>query len=69
MSSFLDMGGYAGFIWPAYGVTAAVLVGLLVVSLQGVRARERELKILQELRPHRGRGGARKAEEATGADA
>jgi heme exporter protein CcmD len=26
MSAFLDMGGYAAFIWPAYGVTVAVLV-------------------------------------------
>ncbi|GAC1456372.1 MAG: hypothetical protein PVS2B3_06840 [Steroidobacteraceae bacterium] len=26
MSAFLDMGGYAAFIWPAYLVTVAVLV-------------------------------------------
>ncbi|HEY8052290.1 MAG: heme exporter protein CcmD [Steroidobacterales bacterium] len=26
MKAFLDMGGYAAFIWPAYGVTLAVLV-------------------------------------------
>lgn len=25
MSAFLDMGGYAAFIWPAYGVTVVVL--------------------------------------------
>jgi heme exporter protein CcmD len=26
MSAFLDMGGYAAFIWPAYLVTLGVLV-------------------------------------------
>lgn len=26
MSAFLDMGGYAAFVWPAYLVTLAVLV-------------------------------------------
>lgn len=35
------MGGYAGFIWPAYGIAALVLVGVLVVSLLQLRqARE-----------------------------
>ena len=32
VSQFLDMGGYAGFVWPAYGIAAIVLVGLLVIS-------------------------------------
>jgi heme exporter protein D len=26
MSAFLDMGGYAAFVWPAYLVTLAVLI-------------------------------------------
>ena len=30
MSTFIDMGGYAAFVWPAYLVTLAVL-GLNVV--------------------------------------
>ena len=35
------MGGYAGFIWPAYGIAALVLIGVLAVSLQQLRqARE-----------------------------
>lgn len=40
MSEFLAMGGYAAFIWPTYGVAAALLVGLLVVSLRSMRQRE-----------------------------
>ncbi len=30
LESFLYMGGYAVYVWPAYGVTALVLVGNLV---------------------------------------
>jgi heme exporter protein CcmD len=26
MRAFLDMGGYAAFVWPAYGVTLAVVI-------------------------------------------
>jgi heme exporter protein CcmD len=26
LQSFLEMGGYAKFVWPAYGLTALVLV-------------------------------------------
>ena len=26
MMQFLDMGGYAAFVWPAYAVTLAVIV-------------------------------------------
>ena len=28
IAAWLAMGGYAGFVWPAYGLTAAVLGGL-----------------------------------------
>lgn len=27
-AEFLHMGGYAAYVWPAYGLTAAVLIGL-----------------------------------------
>ena len=40
-AEFFAMSGYAAFIWPAYGIAALVLVGLLAVSLQQLRqARE-----------------------------
>jgi heme exporter protein D len=32
LQSWLAMGGYAGFVWPAYGVTAIVLGGLALYS-------------------------------------
>ncbi len=30
MREFLDMGGYAAFVWPAYAVTLAVVVANIV---------------------------------------
>jgi heme exporter protein D len=45
---FLRMGGYAAFIWPAYGVATLVLVGLLWTSLRGLRHHEATLAALQE---------------------
>ena len=32
MQTFFEMGGYAAFVWPAYGVAAVVLIGLLAAS-------------------------------------
>lgn len=40
MREFLDMGGYAAFVWPAYLVTAAVVV-LNVWAAQRSLARAR----------------------------
>jgi heme exporter protein CcmD len=47
------MGGHGAFIWPAYLIAAAVLLGLLVVSIRDMRAQEH---VLQQLRAVR-RGG------------
>jgi heme exporter protein D len=43
----LDMGRYAAFVWPAYAVTAAVLVWMLVDSLARARRFRREVERLQ----------------------
>ena len=53
MSEFLAMGGYAAYVWPAYGLAAIILVGLLVASLRGLRAREAELDAVEVRRPRR----------------
>ena len=39
LASFLQMGGYAVYVWTSYAVTAAVLAGLLVATLRTLRAR------------------------------
>jgi heme exporter protein D len=40
--SFLEMGGYGAFVWPAYGIAAVVMIALLWTSLRGAK-RQREL--------------------------
>lgn len=50
MNEFLQMGGYAGFVWSAYGVTALVMVAMLVVSLRGLRRQQQAVRLLEEAR-------------------
>ena len=49
--SFLQMGGYAGFVWPAYALAAILLAGLLAISLRQLRKAEAELAALGVARP------------------
>ncbi|MFQ6018166.1 MAG: heme exporter protein CcmD [Kiloniellaceae bacterium] len=51
IQTFLAMGGYGAFVWPAFGLTALVMVWLLAATLRGLRARERALKELQVAAP------------------
>jgi heme exporter protein D len=37
IGAFFTMGGYAGFVWSAYGIAAAVLGGLSVYSWRRYR--------------------------------
>ena len=50
-TGFLEMGGYAAFVWPAYGVAALVLVGFALVSWRRLRAAERALERVTESDP------------------
>jgi len=59
MNDFFSMGGYAAYVWPAYGIAAIVLVALLVTTLRGLRRNEALLKTLEESRPRRRREGRR----------
>ena len=53
MSTFFEMGGYAAYVWPAYGLATLVVAGLLVLSVRRLRAAERMLTLLQQAK----RGG------------
>ncbi len=61
VSAFLDMGGYAAFVWPSFAITAVVLVGMLVASLRWLRSNEAALDARQAER-----GAKRGAGEAAG---
>jgi heme exporter protein D len=41
MSEFFDMGGYAAYVWPSYGLTLVVVV-LNIVWARRLLARSRE---------------------------
>ena len=59
LTDFLAMGGYGAFVWPAFGVTAVVMVWLLISTLRRLRANERLLAQMQAASPggeRRGRG-------------
>ena len=53
MSDFLDMGGYADFIWPAYLIATVILGGILAQTIITMRRRERLADTLRQQR----RGG------------
>ncbi|MEZ5833025.1 MAG: heme exporter protein CcmD [Dongiaceae bacterium] len=43
-SGFLEMGGDAAFVWPAYGVAALMLVAFALLSWRRLRAAEHALE-------------------------
>ncbi len=49
-AAFIDMGGYAAWVWTAYGLAAVALVGMLVTSRRTLKAREREFEHLKASR-------------------
>jgi heme exporter protein D len=51
MNELLYMGGYAAYVWTAYGLTAAVLIGMLAHSLLWHR------RLLKDLRRRSARSG------------
>jgi heme exporter protein D len=41
LQSFLEMGGYAAYVWPAWGLSLAALAVLTLVSWRWMRRAER----------------------------
>ena len=69
LTHYLAMGGYAGFVWPAYGLVALVLAGLFAASRRFLASSEAELAAVEAEEgalPHRARRpvGERTAREA-----
>lgn len=48
---FWEMGGYAAYVWPAYGLAAAVLLVLLWRARRELGMAENRLKQLQSAAP------------------
>jgi heme exporter protein D len=49
LSEFLAMGGYAAYVWSAFGFALVVLLGLLGQSWRAAHQREAELAELRQL--------------------
>jgi len=63
ITKFLDMGGYAAFVWPALGAAAFILTAMAVASMRGLRASEIALHKAEAQAPHRrSRAGHREPE-------
>ncbi len=43
LGEFLSMGGYGAFVWPSFGLTAAVLIGLWLQSAAALNDAEAAL--------------------------
>jgi heme exporter protein D len=48
MAGFFAMGGYAVFVWPAYAITFAVLIGAIIVSVQSHAQAKKTVRELEE---------------------
>lgn len=68
MQDFFDMGGYAGFVWPSYGIAALVLGLVFVFTLRLLKTSERRLAQLQAARGRPPRGQRGQTPEATPVD-
>jgi heme exporter protein D len=55
MTEFLAMGGYARFVWPAYGIAILVLGVMAAQSYRAWRRQHRLWSAIETTRPQRRR--------------
>jgi heme exporter protein CcmD len=55
--TYFQMSGHAWFVWPAYGITLAVMMALVVNSLSTLRTDRKILTALESANPRRARPG------------
>gem|GEM_PF-2843622 len=48
VNTFLDMGGYAAFVWPSFSLSAFVLIGVAVMSVRSLKTARATLLRLEE---------------------
>lgn len=53
VSEFFAMGGYAAYVWPAYGASLIGIVGAVAVTLSAWRRTRAELALLESLKDER----------------
>lgn len=55
MADFFAMGGYAAFVWSAYGITVLVLGTLALASIAAERRTRARLAAIEQRAPRRRR--------------
>ncbi|MFP6748214.1 MAG: heme exporter protein CcmD [Alphaproteobacteria bacterium] len=50
---FMEMGGYGGYIWPAFGIVLAVMAFMWIAGMRGWRKSEQVLASLRSSRRQR----------------
>ena len=55
LREFLAMGGYARFVWPAYGIATVLLAGMALQSWRAWRRQQRLWAAIEATRPQRRR--------------
>lgn len=50
LQEYLSMGGYAVWVWSAYGLATVALVGTLAFTLRTLKSRQKEFDELKSLR-------------------
>ena len=55
LTDYFAMGGYAVFVWPAYALAIAVMLGLFLQGLRRYRRSQRLLEEIQRAQPARAR--------------
>lgn len=49
LSEFLDMGGYAGYVFTAYGLAITTMVALVILGIKRANAAQKKLKTLEAM--------------------
>lgn len=57
LTDFWHMDGTGAYVWGSYGVCFALMLGLTVQTVRRLRARQRDLDLLQGSRTRRGGAG------------
>lgn len=66
ITTFLNMGGHAAFVWPALGIATLILAAMAIGSVRRLRQSEAALDAAEAASP--GRRRAAKTEAKPGAD-
>jgi len=65
-TAFLNMGGYAAFVWPSLGIATVILAGMAIISIRRLRHSESTLRAAEAASPVRRRRAEARMETGAG---